>query len=212
MKKILIYSLVGSVFLVFNQNSFAEVVQRAESASTARIQMMLRQVAADRDALKAENGKQKAEIDKLKKQIDKLKDEKTSLSRKLDHGGKVIAKYSEVNGKLRDRISRDIDRTREVIKKFRETIITLKQLEIQKNKVYAQLASRNKQLNTCVVDNDKLYKTNLELVKLYKKKSVWQALLQKEPLTQIERVAIENIGEKYESEMQNYRYANNDSN
>lgn len=209
MKSFNIAIVILSLILI-SFNASAEVAARDPgSAAAAKAQMMLRQIAADRDALKTENASLQAEIEKLQKQVDSLKNEKKRLSSKINNAGQTIDKYSEVNEKLRERITKDRERTKEMIVKFKETVRTLKQVEQQRAQLDTNFTSVKQELSKCTKDNVELYNTNLELVDLYKEKSVWDALVQQEPVTQIGRVKIENIGQEYANKMQDFRFASN---
>lgn len=197
--------------LVISFDAFSEVARRdAGGAAAAKAQLLLRQISADRDAVKAENADLQKKLDKLQAKFDKLKSDKKRLSSKINRADQAITKYNDANQKLRERINKDRDRTKELIAKFRETVITLKRVETQRSKLDVNLKSAKEEISSCAKNNVELYDTNLELVELYKEKSVWDSMLQNEPVTQLGRVAIENVGQKYVTKMQEFRFVSND--
>ena len=60
-------------------------------------------------------------------------------------------------------------------------------------------------INDCQAKNDNLYKVNAELLDHYRKKGVWSALKQGEPVTGIGSVRVENVVQDYQFRLEDLR-------
>ena len=108
-----------------------------------------------------------------------------------------MSKYQEQNLALRDRIFEVQTRMQKIVDKYKELVGALQLIESERASLMTKSTENQKKFDVCVTDNQKLYKVNLELIQEYRKKGVWDALLQKEPVTQLKRVQIENTVQSY---------------
>ena len=84
-----------------------------------------------------------------------------------------------------------------VVDKYKELVETLRQVETDRTQLQATAKTQATQIGTCTNDNIKLYELGLELADLYENKGVWAALVEKEPVTQLKRVELENRVQEY---------------
>jgi hypothetical protein len=145
-----------------------------EQKVAARAQRMVRQIALERDALQAENAKLKIEIEDLAKKLGSLK--KSSEA--------ALSKSRESNTTLNENLQ--------------QTVQSLRKTESEKNQLQETVVGQAQQLDSCELNNAKLVQTNREMIDHYDKKSIFDALLQHEPITQLKRVGIENIAQEYQ--------------
>jgi hypothetical protein len=75
----------------------------------------------------------------------------------------------------------------------------------EKQAFQAGLEKTARNLGRCQADNAKLCIIGEELVNAYRNKGIGAALLQKEPLTEIKKVELEQIAEKYRQEIEQHR-------
>ncbi|HET8706352.1 MAG TPA: hypothetical protein VFM46_08635 [Pseudomonadales bacterium] len=162
--------------------------------AAAAMQNVLRQTTSERDALAEENKKLKADLENMKLQLAKVQNQ-------ADASKEALNKFQEANTGMVDRISAQNDKMQEVIAKFKETIATMRKMEMEKAGLAKQVEEQTQQLEQAKKDNLKMYEISQEVLAAYEKKGVWTALMQKEPFTQIKRVEIENTIEKYRAEM-----------
>jgi cell division septum initiation protein DivIVA len=158
----------------------------ADQNALDRAQYMLRQINTQKVQLEQENSQLKAEIAELKKESDKQLKQQETGNKKL---GQANKQKDELIQKLRDKV--------------KETVIALRQSESERLQASKSGETLTTDLKTCAENNHKLVNLNAELVGKYGKKGVWDALVQAEPFTGIEQVAIENI-------IQEYRFRNED--
>jgi hypothetical protein len=144
-----------------------------DQKAVARAQRMLRQMSQERDALQAENAKLKSELEELNRKLGNQK--KSSES--------ALAKSREGNVALSENLQK--------------TAQHLRQTEAEKTQLQATVVDQAQLIESCETNNVKLLQINRELLVDYEKKGFMDAMLQREPLTQLKRVEIENIVQEY---------------
>ncbi|HUI45124.1 MAG TPA: hypothetical protein VL122_03900 [Nitrospirota bacterium] len=78
----------------------------------------------------------------------------------------------------------------------------LKKTDGEKQAVQADLKRMTRELGTCSSNNAKLALIADELVKKYKDKGIGAALLEREPLTQVRKVELEQLTSQYQEEIE----------
>ena len=149
----------------------------AEDQKVQRFQRMLRQVSQERDALQTENTRLKSEIEELNRKH-------TGIKKSSDS---ALAKSRDSNAAL----SADLH----------QTVQNLRRTESEKNLLQETVVSQARQIETCESHNVKLLQVNHDLLGQYENKGFFDAMLQREPLTQLKRVEIENIAQEYQDRL-----------
>ncbi len=85
--------------------------------------------------------------------------------------------------------------------KQRDTTVQLTQRESEFKRVQQDLAASRTQGASCEAKNLKLYEYSQALLEQYRRKGVWAALAQKEPVTGIKEVRIENVVQEYQQKL-----------
>ncbi len=145
-----------------------------DQKAMARAQRMLRQMSQERDTLQAENAKLKSEIEELNRKLGSQK--KSSEA--------ALAKSRDSNTTLSENLQK--------------TTQDLRQTEAEKTQLQATVVDQAQLVETCEANNVKMLQINRELLVDYEKKGFLDAVLQREPLTQLKRVEIENIVQEYQ--------------
>lgn len=78
----------------------------------------------------------------------------------------------------------------------------LKKTTSEKQALQADLKKTTRELGTCTSNNADLATIAGELVKKYKDKGIGAAILEKEPLTQVKKVELEQLTSQYEEEIE----------
>ena len=149
----------------------------ADDQKAAKAQRMLRQMALERDTLQTENAKLKGELDALNR---KLGDVKKSSEAAL---GKSRGNYTSLN------------------ENFQATTQNLLKVEADKNQLQETIGEQAQLIITCEDKNAKMVQINRELLGHYERKGPLDAMLQREPLTQLKRVEVENIAQEYQDKI-----------
>ncbi|THB71675.1 MAG: hypothetical protein D6B28_06965 [Gammaproteobacteria bacterium] len=169
----------------------------ANQAAMMKAQQMIQQYKAEADKANAELAKMRTENEDLAKQNEKLEKKLKKKQKELNYTSGSLDNYKEGYEKLTDRLVATQEKMQELIGKFRATIKTLRQTEVEKNTALNDLDNTEDKLLVCANNNVKLYDTNLELLSQYEEKGVWSALKQQEPITQLSQVQIENMIQQY---------------
>lgn len=177
-----------------NAGAAADVVRREggneAAAQIARIQQSMNAISAERDALAAEKGKLEKDLAALEKKLE-------TANRKLSVAETSLERYRETDTALRDRLTEDRARMQELVDKFRETATNLRQVEQERADLTRTSERQHEEIRACTQKNLELYQSNLDLLDRYESKGVWASLAQREPLTGLKRVEIENMIEEY---------------
>jgi len=145
-----------------------------EQKVLAKAQRMLRQMSLERDAAQAESAKLKAELEQMNRKLAGVK--KSSEA--------ALAKSQESNTALNENLQ--------------QTAQKLHQAESEKNQLQEMVNGQAELIQSCESKNTELVQVNRELLDRYQKKGFFDALLQREPLTQLKRVEIENVVQEYQ--------------
>lgn len=184
---------LGLILLCVAALGPARAAERREDSgqeALRRAQYMLRDLSTQLEASKAEN-------QKLQDQTDKLKAKVTDLEKYRKQGDIKLQKLAGYNAGLADRLHQYQIRMQEFVAQHRKTLETLRDTTTQRDGLKAILARQVKQIDYCEAANQKLYQAGTELIRRYRNKGVWDALLQREPVTGLKEVALEKILQRY---------------
>ena len=70
------------------------------------------------------------------------------------------------------------------------------------------MSAKSREFQVCATNNVKLYHASLEMLDLYQKKGVADALQQDEPFIQLKRVQLENLVQDYKFKVEDLRVEN----
>jgi chromosome segregation ATPase len=162
--------------------AFAVMADTARAADAAdqkveRMQRMLRQVSQERDSLQAENTRLKSEIEELNR--------KHTGARK--NSDAALAKSRESHAAL----GTELQRTEQ----------NLRQIQTDKDLLQETVVGQAQQLETCESHNVRLLQVNRDLLGQYENKGFFDSLMQREPITGLKGVELENIVQDYQDRL-----------
>ena len=117
----------------------------------------------------------------LEKKLKDAEEENSSLSAKLESAKKDIATVKATLAETQD---------------------NLRQTEDAKRRLDSTLTMRSGALAACETKNDSLYRLGGALIKRYEEKGCFDSLVQREPITQLGRVDMENQVEEYRQQLE----------
>ncbi len=192
MRSEILMSVLACVSIVSTANSVAAT--RRESGAEGGQQRMVQQMMQQNATLEQEKAALAAERDDLKAQLDKLKathaDDQQALTHAKDAEATLTGRFKDLLGKHADLQAQDKS-TQEKLQDDERRIKIL-------NGKIADIAHQDA---ACEGNNRKLYQLNVELLERYRKKGVFDALLQHEPVTGLKDVETQNIVQKYRDEL-----------
>lgn len=166
-----------------------------------KMQYMLRQLSEEKTSLEADNGKLKANLETATKNKKKLQAKLDKLDKSLDESKNNILK-------LVSRIKQDNERMKKMIAMYKETVVRLRK-ENQDNQLLVNaVTERNQWMDQCKSKNSEMYTLNIELLKRYRNKDFTEDALEKEPLTGLVAVQLENQEQKYRFRLQDLQTIN----
>jgi phage tail tape-measure protein len=132
-------------------------------------------------------------------QLVKLKEQARNLEAKIEAKIKEADELIAKNKKDLQEAGKKYD---QAAKRNKDLERDLKKVKGEKDVLQAQLKKTTQNLSGCEASNANLCIIGEELVKAYKNKGVKDALLEKEPLTQIKKVEMEQLAQKYREEIE----------
>jgi len=135
----------------------------------------------------------------LSGQLVKLKEQARNLEAKIEAKIKEADELTAKNKKELQEAGKKYDQASQRNKDLERD---LKKVKGEKDALQAQLKKTTQNLKNCEVNNANLCIIGEELVKAYKNKGVKDAILEKEPLTQIKKVELEQLAQKYKEEIE----------
>lgn len=152
----------------------ASAADMEEQKVLAKAQRMLRQMSLERDAAQAENAKLKSEVEELNRKLSVVrKNSETALTKSQENNAALSENLQQTDAKLH-------------------------QAESERNQLQETVNGQAELIQSCESKNTGLVQVNRELLDRYQKKGIFDALLQREPLTQLKRVEIENAAQEYQ--------------
>jgi len=132
-------------------------------------------------------------------QVVKLKEEVRSLEAKIEA---KIKEADELAAKNKKELQEAGEKYDQAANHNKDLERDLKKMKGEKDALQARLKKTTQNLSNCGVNNANLCIIVDELIKAYRNKGVKDAILEKEPLTQIKKVEAEQLTQKYREEME----------
>ncbi|MBU2570558.1 MAG: hypothetical protein KJ725_11120 [Gammaproteobacteria bacterium] len=180
----------------------AQAARRDDGGSARvinKLQAMVREMTAERDALKSENETLAAEIETLKEQHEAAVSREEKLSGELDT-------QKSTNEAVRGRLDQTHEKLVEVVEKYKVLNQAKNQLSLEHAELQKLQEFTVSELDTCEDKNIKMYQATRGMLKDYSGQSLWSRLVQSEPVFQFKSVELENIIQEYEDKLIEQKY------
>ena len=168
--------------------------------AVARVQALLKQVNAQKQAAEAELAKARQQLSEQESALVALKSEAAAGRKSLQETtaelgvakGRGAAQEAEL-AKLRERLGKTEERLKESSRRLRETSQTLRETDAAKRQVEAQLVATETALKDANGKNQALHAVNKDLIEHFSKEGFFGRLLRTEPVTGLAGVHAENF-------------------
>lgn len=180
----------------------------AVQEAVAKVQATVRQLESEKSALISENDKLKKDTKRLKAEVASLNKKLTGIDNNLASSQQTLDRFQNANSVLAERLRDHQEKTRELIDKFKETVKNLQQVETERGQLQVTVADQKKDIEACISKNQSLHRTALDILNEYENKGVWDALLQREPITQVKKVEIENTAQNFKHNLEDQKIDN----
>jgi hypothetical protein len=168
-----------------------------------KLQAMVKEMASERDQLKAEKDKLAAEIDQLKKENIKAASAEDRLNSEL-------SAQKESNAAVSSSLQQTHARLLEVIEKYNVLNKSKNELSAQHVNLQNIQKQTSSELKSCENKNLKMFEAAEDLLNRYDNKGVMDELLQDEPILQFKSVEMQNIVQEYEDKLLKQKYQHKD--
>lgn len=167
----------------------------------ARAQALLRQVSAQKQELEAANARLTAEVEALQKKLGVAESRLRQATLDLQSEQRKVGRADDILQGTRERLARTEETLREAIERLRNANGELRQTRQENALLVTDVARLQAELADSERKNLQLYQANVELLELYRKKGPLTALLQRERLTGLQSVAVENTLLEYQTKL-----------
>lgn len=174
-----------------------------------KLQTMVKEITAERDLLKTGNEKLTAELEQLKKDLAKLKEENTAAVSAGEKLGSELSAQKSSTDEIRGRLDNTTAKLHEVIDKYNALNKSRNELSAE----HALLQNNQKftasELKQCESKNIKMYEGAKEIIEGYqscRNRGIMDALIESEPVLQINSVEFETIIQEYEDKLNKQKY------
>jgi chromosome segregation ATPase len=196
--------LVLSLFV--NAKSVLAQVERSGGGGVSqKILQEYQQLAAERTTLQAKIAQLQKDLDAAKAETAAMKRERDAL--KAQVGGAAGAVAQAVAGKqsAEQSLEQSKQRMTELVARFRETAVNLKEVEADRNAKTRELADRGAAFDQCAENNLQLYGISKEVLDRYEHVGLFTKVSAAEPFTRITRARMENLVDDYRARAQELR-------
>ena len=174
--------------------------QRSGGGEAQRIMQQYQQVAAEKTALQTQLAQMKKDLDTAQGEIAALKKERDSLKARAGGSAAQMAQMAQMAaGKeaAEKSLEQNKQRTAELVARFREMAVNLREVEADRGKLQVDLKDRAAAFDKCAQDNLGLFEVNSEILDRYEHVGVFTRIGTADPVTKIARTRIENLVDEY---------------
>ena len=172
-----------------------------------RAQGLLRQLSQQRTQLEADLIKRQTELVKTEKSLAREKRDREELEIELELANRNQRSTSGKLERTEARLAKVEARLQEVVDKYKELAALHRSTVQEKDSLEINLADTQANLDDARVRNEDLFQANSELIDRLTSKGRWDDLLQREPLTGIKHVEMENVAQEYRFRNEDQRLA-----
>jgi len=189
------YLLMTALMLSCAFSAQAAAPREGGDQALRQAQVLLQKLSAEKTALEKENLR-------LTDELKKMQDDLASTNKKLSTSENQNAQVLQRNASLMDRVRTDSEHISNLTATYRKEIGDARSdIQLLRNAVL----ERNAWTEDCRAKNEGLYETNVELLQVYRNKGAWDALAQREPITGISSVKVENTVQEFQFRLEDLR-------
>lgn len=196
------------VLLVFASGA-VEAQQAADPAQLQqalnRAQGLLRQLAQERTRLETEVATGKASLAGTERELARERQAREELEIELELAGRKARNLDARLESTGERLARVEQRLAEVVEKYKVLAAEHRDTLAAKAATEQALATTTSALEDARTRNEALFQANRELIERYMNKGPWEALMQREPVTGLKQVELENLEQEYRHRIEDQR-------
>ena len=171
--------------------------QRSGSSETQKFMQQYQQLAAEKTALQAQQAQTKKDLDTAQADLAAMKKERDALKSRAGGSAAQFAQLAAGKEAAEKSLEQLKQRTTELVTRFREMALNLKEVEADRGKLQNDLKERSTAFDKCAQDNLGLFEVNSEILDRYEHVGVFTRIGTADPFTKIARSRIENLVDEY---------------
>jgi chromosome segregation ATPase len=191
--------------------SFASASLQAQSersgggSEAQKIMQQYQQLAGEKTALQAQVTQMKQQLDAANSELASVKKERDALKARSGAAGVAAAQLAALKQSTDTAAEKNKQRMTELESHFRETLATLKGIEVDRGKLKDELRVSNEAYDRCAVDNLSLFELNDAILTRYEHVGLFTKAAAVEPFTRITRTRIDNLVDEYRARAEELR-------
>jgi chromosome segregation ATPase len=183
----------------------AQVERSGGGGEMQKIMQQYQQVAAEKTALQAQLAQAKKDLDAANAELTAVKKERDAAKAHVGISPATLAAATAAKTAAEQSLEKSKQQITEIVGKYRELAVNLRNVEADRTKLTKDLADRNAAFDKCAVDNLQLYEINGEILDRYDHVGLFTKASASEPFTQITRTRIDNLVVEYRERAEQLR-------
>ena len=199
-------SIVLMMAILTMLSAYAQT-QRSGSGETQKFMQQYQQLAAEKSALQAQQAQTKKDLEAAQADLAAMKKERDALKSRAGGSAAQFAQLAAGKEAAEKSLEQLKQRTTELVTRFREMALNLKEVEADRGKLQNDLKERSTAFDKCAQDNLGLFEVNSEILDRYEHVGVFTRIGTADPFTKIARSRIENLVDEYRARALELRVA-----
>lgn len=191
--------LLGAAALAASLPSAAQV-ERSGGGESQKIMQQYQQLAAEKTSLQGQLAQMKKDLDTAKSDLAAMKKERDALKGQAGTAAAATERIAQLSAS-KESADKSLElykqRLNELVDRFRETAMNLKEVEGDRGNLRKELSERNAAFDKCAENNLQLFEISKEVLDRYEHVGLFAKAAASEPFAQITRTRIENLVDEY---------------
>jgi len=175
----------------------AQAQTQRSGNETQKFMQQYQQLAAEKTALQAQATQMKNDLDTARGELAAVKKERDALKSRAGGSSVQFAQLTAGKEAAEKSLEQLKQRTTELVARFREMALNLKEVEADRAKLQNDLKERSVAFDKCAEDNLGLFEVNSQILDRYEHIGVFTKVGTADPFTKIARTRIENFVDEY---------------
>jgi chromosome segregation ATPase len=176
---------------------YAQAQTQRSGNETQKFMQQYQQLAAEKTALEAQTTQMKKDLDTVQADLAAVKKERDALKLRAGGSSAQFAQLTAGKEAAEKSLEQLKQRTTELVARFREMAVNLREVEADRAKLQNDLKERSVAFDKCAADNLGLFEVNSQILDRYEHIGVFTKVGTADPFTKIARTRIENFVDEY---------------
>ncbi len=183
----------------------AQTQRSGGGGEAQKFMQQYQQVAAEKTALQAQLAQMKKDLDAANAELATVKKERDAAKAHVGIAPATLTQATSAKEAAEKSLEKSKQQLAELVGRFREMAVNLREGEAARAKLGKDLAERNVAFDRCAEDNMQLYEISSQVLDRYEHVGFFTKASASEPFTRITRTRIENLVDEYRERAQELR-------